>query len=132
MPAPVIYFDGVCNLCSSSVQFILKRDKKSLFRFAALQGNAGRQMLQEAGFNQVEPESVILQENGKIYAHSTAALKIARHLSGLWPLLYGFIIVPTFIRDGVYRYIARNRYRWFGKKEECWLPRPEWRVRFLD
>lgn len=127
----IILFDGVCNLCDKSVQFILKRDKKAYFRFAALQSDEGQERLKELGKDQSSFSSIVLMENGKVYEKSTAALRIARHLSGAWPLLYGFIIVPRFIRDAVYGWIAKNRYRWFGKKNHCMMPKPEWKERFL-
>lgn len=127
----IILFDGVCNLCNRSVQFILKRDKKAYFQFAALQSEAGQAFLKDLGKDAEQFNSVVLIEKGKVYEKSTAALRIARHLGGAWPLLYGFYIVPAFIRDGVYSWIARNRYRWFGQKEHCMMPQPEWKERFL-
>jgi len=127
----LILFDGVCNLCHSSVQFILLRDKKDRFRFASLQSDYGQSILKQYNLPTDKFNSLALVENGKIYQKSTGALRIARKLKGLWPMLYGFIIVPPFIRNLVYDIIAKNRYRWFGKKEECMLPRPEWKQKFL-
>jgi predicted DCC family thiol-disulfide oxidoreductase YuxK len=127
----LILFDGVCNLCNSSVQFILLRDKKDRFRFASLQSDYGQSILKQYNLPTDKFNSLALVENGKIYQRSTGALRIARKLKGLWPMLYGFIIVPPFIRNFVYDIIAKNRYRWFGKKEECMLPRPEWKQKFL-
>jgi len=127
----LILFDGVCNLCNSSVQFILLRDKKDRFRFASLQSDYGQSILKQYNLPTDKFNSLALVENGKIYQKSTGALRIARKLKGLWPMLYGFIIVPPFIRNLVYDIIAKNRYRWFGKKEECMLPRPEWKQKFL-
>jgi predicted DCC family thiol-disulfide oxidoreductase YuxK len=127
----LILFDGVCNLCNSSVQFILLRDKKDRFRFASLQSDYGQSILKQYNLPTDKFNSLALVENGKIYQKSTGALRIARNLKGLWPMLYGFIIVPPFIRNLVYDIIAKNRYRWFGKKEECMLPRPEWKQKFL-
>jgi predicted DCC family thiol-disulfide oxidoreductase YuxK len=133
MPSqPLILFDGVCNLCAGSVQFVLKRDPGKTFRFASLQGEASRTLLRELGQSPELLSSVVLFENGKIFTRSTAALRIVKRLSGIWPLLYMFIIVPPFIRDAVYQVIALNRYRWFGKKNECWIPDPQWKERFLD
>jgi len=128
----VIFFDGVCNLCNGAVQFVIKRDRKNYFKFAALQSDFAQQTL--LGFNlQVKQgDSFVLLENGKVYEQSTAALKVARELNGLWPLLYVFIIVPPFIRDPVYKFIARNRYKWFGKQESCWIPTPELKDRFYS
>jgi predicted DCC family thiol-disulfide oxidoreductase YuxK len=127
----IIYFDGVCNLCKGSVQFILKRDKKDLFRFASLQGISGRAFLQANQISQEHLDTFILQEGEKIYTRSNAALRVLRHIGGFWKLCYLFIIVPRFIRDWVYDIISKNRYTWFGKKESCWLPEPKWEKRFL-
>jgi predicted DCC family thiol-disulfide oxidoreductase YuxK len=127
----LLLFDGVCNLCNSSVQFILLRDKKDRFRFASLQSDHGQNILKEHHLPTDKFNSLVLVENGKIYQKSTAALRIARKLKGLWPLLFAFIIIPPFIRNFVYDIIAKNRYRWFGKKDECMLPRPEWKQKFL-
>lgn len=127
----IILFDGVCNLCESSVQFVLLRDKNAYFKFASLQSDIAQKFLNKKGMNATHFKSIVLIENGKIYQRSDAALKIARKLSGGWKLLYAFIIVPRFIRDGVYDFIAANRYKWFGKKEGCMIPAPEWQNRFL-
>jgi predicted DCC family thiol-disulfide oxidoreductase YuxK len=135
MPAeqhPVIFFDGVCNLCNGFVQFIIRRDPKARFRFAALQSSAARQVLPEKFFGDQKLSSVILMENGKCYTHSAAALRIVRSLSGAWPLLYVFIGVPKFLRDMIYNVIAVNRYRWFGKKEKCMIPEPAIMDRFIQ
>jgi predicted DCC family thiol-disulfide oxidoreductase YuxK len=128
----VIFFDGVCNLCQQSVQFMLKRDKKGIFSFASLQSPFAEKALLPHGISTEVMNTFILLENNTIYTRSTAALRVAKKLSGLWPLLYAFIIVPAFIRDAVYNWIARNRYRWFGKNESCWVPREEWKSRFLS
>ncbi len=128
---PVLLFDGVCNLCNSSVQFILRRDPSARFRFASLQSEEGQELLSRFSETPEDLSSVILIENGQLYARSEAALRVARRLSGLWPALYLFKIVPLPLRDAVYNWIARNRYRWFGKKEQCMMPRPEWKHRFL-
>jgi predicted DCC family thiol-disulfide oxidoreductase YuxK len=128
---PVILFDGVCNLCSGAVQFIIKRDKKDVFRFASLQSSFGQSVLKKYKLPSHELSSFILVENDIIYTRSTGALKVAKQLSGGWPLLYAFIIVPRFIRDAVYNYVAKNRYKWFGKKQECWLPTPALKNKFI-
>lgn len=127
---PVLLFDGVCNLCTGSVQFIIKRDPTKKFRFASLQSEFGQQVLAQHQLNTDTFDSLVLLEGGKIYQRSTAALRIARQLSGTWPMLYAFIIVPAFIRNAVYDFIARNRYKWFGKKEACWLPNPDLQALF--
>ena len=128
----IVLFDGVCNLCSSSVQFILKKDKKNQFLFGSLQGKAGQEYLAKFNLPADEFNSFILVEDDILYSRSTAALRILRYLGSGWPLLYAFIIVPKFIRDGTYNWIAKNRYKWFGKKNECWLPTKELKKMFLD
>jgi len=129
---PVILFDGICNFCNSSVNFIIKRNRKKDIRFAALQSDAGRQLLSQYQLPVREMESIVFIENGKAYVRSTAALRISRHLNAAWPLCYGFIIIPRFIRDAVYNWIAANRYKWFGVQEQCMLPTPDVRERFLN
>ena len=129
---PTLLFDGVCNLCNGSVQFILKRDKSGRFRFASLQSDAGRRLMTGHGLDPDALSSVVLIEDGRAYQESTAALRIARHLPGAWKLLRIFTVIPRPLRDAAYRLIARNRYRWFGKTEACWLPTPELRARFLE
>lgn len=128
---PVIFFDGFCNLCNGAVQFVIERDDESLFRFASLQSDYAADVLKQFAIEPAQGNSIVLLENGKVYQRSTAALKIAKKLKGLWPLLYGFIILPRFIRDAVYNFIAKNRYRWFGRQEHCWVPTPELKDRFL-
>ncbi len=128
---PVIFFDGVCNLCNSSINFIIKRDKKKYFKFSSLQGNYATETLPSKFIETGNlPSLILLDENIKI--KSTAALSIARHLSGLWPLFYGLIIVPAFIRHFFYDLVAKNRYKWFGKKDQCMVPTPELKDRFMD
>lgn len=131
MTHPVVLFDGVCNLCNGSVQFILKRDPQARFRFASLQSEAGRSLLVEHGLDPDALSSVVVVEDGRVWQESSAALRIARHLPGAWKLLRVFTVIPRPLRDAVYRLIARNRYRWFGKSETCWLPTPELKGRFL-
>ena len=128
----LILFDGVCNLCNGAVQFIVKRDKKSKFKFASLQSSVGKKYLKQFHLDQKATYSIILVREEKILDKSSAALEIARHLSGLWPLLSVFKIIPKFLRDIFYDFIAKNRYRWFGKKDECMIPTPELKARFLD
>jgi predicted DCC family thiol-disulfide oxidoreductase YuxK len=132
-PHPVILFDGVCNLCQFSVNFIIDRDPTARFRFAALQSGIGRQLLREMGQNPDQLDSVVLIEDGRFYQKSAAALRICRRLSGLWPVLfYLFGWWPTALKDPIYDWIARNRYRWFGKQDTCRMPTPELRGRFID
>jgi predicted DCC family thiol-disulfide oxidoreductase YuxK len=132
MANPIVLFDGVCNLCSGSVQFILKWDPEARFRFASLQSEIGQTIQAEHGLDPGTLSSVLLVEEGRLYRESDAALRIARYLPGAWKLLTVLRIVPRPLRDGLYRLIARNRYRWFGKADTCWLPTPELRGRFLD
>ena len=127
----VVFFDGVCNLCNGAVDFIIRRDASSYFSFASLQADLAAKVLPPedvAG----DLDSIVLSEEGTLYRRSTAALRIARKLSGLWPLLYVFIIVPAPIRDLIYRLIATYRYKWFGRSESCRIPSPELASRFLD
>ena len=132
LPPAVILFDGVCNLCNGFVQFVINRDPTGRFHFTSLQSEAGRKLLATYGLPPViEPETVILIENGQVYTHSTAALRILRQLSGLWPWLYAAIVVPRPARDWVYRFVARHRYQWFGHRDACMLPTPALRQRFL-
>jgi len=129
---PVILFDGVCNLCNAAVQFVIARDPEHHFRFASLQSNYGQTIAEKAGLSATDLSSFILYQNGLVYTRSTGALKVTKGLSGGWPLLYGFMIVPKFVRDAVYDLIARNRYRWFGKQETCWIPTQALKSLFLD
>ena len=127
----IILFDGVCNLCNSSVTFVIQRDKKDLFRFAALQDPAGQELIKKHQIDTSKTDSIILIDGDRAYVKSTAALKVARHLGGGYPLLYGFMIIPYFIRNLLYDYVARNRYKWYGKKESCMIPTPELKSKFL-
>ncbi|AYA35757.1 thiol-disulfide oxidoreductase DCC family protein [Hymenobacter oligotrophus] len=128
----IILFDGVCNLCHGLVQFIIERDPQARFRFASLQSEAGQRLMPGGANPDPEnPDSVVLIENGQAYTHSTAILRIVRHLGGGWRLLGLGMVLPRFLRDAAYRFVARNRYRWFGKQNECWLPTPELKARFL-
>ncbi|TAF66912.1 MAG: thiol-disulfide oxidoreductase DCC family protein [Cytophagales bacterium] len=129
----IVLFDGVCNLCQGSVQFIIKRDKTSQFQFASLQSAHGQALLAKFSLPTKELQSIVLVEGEKCYTHSTAALRIAQQLSGIWKIIgYAGFIVPKPLRDVLYNFIARNRYHWFGKKESCWLPTPELKARFLS
>jgi predicted DCC family thiol-disulfide oxidoreductase YuxK len=128
---PVILFDGVCNLCNGSIQFVIKRDSKARFRFASLQSDMARDLVKPFGKDPAQLDSILLVHNGKLYQKSRAALEIVRRMRGAWPLLYGLVIIPPFIRDVVYNWVARNRYRWFGKQESCMVPTPDLKERFL-
>lgn len=129
---PILLFDGVCNLCAGSVQFIIKRDPKARIRFASLQSEQGKRLLQAYDLPANHLKSLVLIENGQAYTRSAGALRAARFLNGAWPLLYGFIILPAFIRNAVYDWVGKNRYKWFGEKTECWIPTPALKNRFLN
>lgn len=129
---PIILFDGVCNLCNRSIQFVLKHDKQKHFRFAALQSAAGQALLKKYNLPETIFNSFVLIKDGKLYLKSTAALIVAKELNGPIKILYAFIIVPAFIRNAVYNLIAKNRYKWFGKKDSCMIPTPDIQSRFLN
>jgi len=114
------------------VQFVLERDNEKVFRFASLQSNYGQQLMTKFNLPSAELNSFILFYKGKIYTRSTGALLVAKQLSGAWPVLSLFMIVPPFIRNGVYKIVANNRYKWFGKKNECWVPTPALKDRFFS
>jgi predicted DCC family thiol-disulfide oxidoreductase YuxK len=130
---PIVFFDGVCDLCNGVVQFILDRDPHESFTFAPLQSEAAGRLLTARGItlDREALDSVILVEGDEVYLRSDAALRIARRLSAPWPAAFVFIVVPRFVRDAVYTWVARNRYRWFGRSEQCRVPNPELRARFL-
>ncbi|MEX0929067.1 MAG: DCC1-like thiol-disulfide oxidoreductase family protein [Balneolales bacterium] len=128
----IILFDGICNLCNSSINFVIDRDSGQHFRYSALQSKKGQQLMKEHNFSSGDLTSIVLIEENGIYVKSAAALMIARKLTFPWPLLYGFMIIPAFMRNIVYDIIARNRYRWFGKQNECRVPTPELKELFLE
>jgi predicted DCC family thiol-disulfide oxidoreductase YuxK len=129
----VVLFDGVCNLCNATVQFVIDRDPHGYFRFASLQSDAAVRLLGEHQLKVPEgdPDSVLVIEDGRVHSHSEAALRIARRLGLPWSLAVLGRMFPRFVRDAVYRLIARNRYRWFGRSETCRIPTPELRARFV-
>lgn len=128
----IILFDGVCTLCNASIDFVMKRDPKNRFLVGALQESVSKKVLSDFQVDPAYLDSLVLVEKGKIYFRSTAALRIAKGLGGLWSLFYIFIILPTFLRDPVYDWIGKNRYRWFGKKSTCRMPTAEERKKFLS
>ena len=128
---PLVLFDGVCNFCNYWVNFAIKRDRKKKLRFASLQGETAAQLLPGFHISTTALSSVILIDKGKAYTQSSAAIRICKYLDGGWKLFYAFLIIPKFIRDPLYNIIARNRYRWFGKKESCMIPAPGLKERFL-
>lgn len=128
----IVLFDGVCNLCNFAVDLIIRNDKKGRLKVGALQDAKTKELLKEYDINSEYLDSIILIRGDRVFYKSRAALEVTKQLKGLWPLLYGFIIVPNFVRDPVYDWIARNRYRWYGKRDTCRLPTPEERARFLS
>jgi predicted DCC family thiol-disulfide oxidoreductase YuxK len=129
----IILFDGVCNLCNSAVQFVIKHDKKDVFRFVALQSELGQEIITYIGIDSKNIDSIILYEPGIAYYYkSDAALQIAKNLDGIFSIGTVFRIIPTGIRNHLYDYIAKNRYKWYGKKESCMMPTPELKIKFLE
>ena len=128
----IILFDGICNLCNSSVQCVLNHDRKKKFKFASLQSDAARKLLLQLNIKNSKLDSIVLIDGGKIYNKSTAALKIAKELNPLWNIFYLLIIIPKPIRDFVYDFIAKNRYKWFGKKNSCLFYLKEYEDRFFS
>jgi len=130
---PILLFDGLCNLCNHFVQVVIRHDKKRMFRFASLQSDTGLEVLRhirrERGF---VPDSLVLLHKGKVYIKSDAALKTASMLSGVYPLLTIGYILPRRMRDALYDIVAKYRYKWFGRRNECMIPTPELQSRFLD
>jgi len=128
----IILFDGVCNLCDASVQFIIKHDAKDIFRFVAIQSELGQEIIKYLGIDTSKTDSIILYEPGIAYYYKAeAALRIARELKSWHSILYGFMFIPDGIKNSVYDYVAKNRYKWYGKKESCMIPTPELKAKFL-
>lgn len=128
----ILLFDGVCNLCNSSVQWVIDRDRQGQFQFASLQSEFSKQKLKQFGVKNEDLNTVVLIDGDRVFKRSSAALEVLKKLGGGWQLFYVFKIVPAPIRDIVYNFIAKNRYRWFGKEESCRIPTPELKSRFLD
>ncbi|WP_416150546.1 thiol-disulfide oxidoreductase DCC family protein [Salipaludibacillus sp. HK11] len=128
----IILFDGVCNMCTGSVQFIIKRDAKQTFLFSSLQSEVGQELLRKHNVPKQIDSLVLIKANGRVFYKSSAALRIAGQLKGGWKLFAIFLVVPPFVRNPFYQIIAGNRYKWFGKKAECMLPTTEQKERFLD
>lgn len=130
-PHPIVIFDGACNLCNKSVQFILEKERGASLHFTSLQSEKGKELLRQFNYSEDYQESVLFYENGKLYNESRAALKIARYLKAPWSWFSVFWIVPGFMRNWVYRFVANRRIKWFGKTESCWVMQAEWKGRFL-
>lgn len=128
----VVLFDGVCNLCNASVNWIIDHDKKQVFRFASLQSDYGKKIVERFQVTNNYMDTVLLLESDKLYMRSEAVLRILKNIGGIYALLYLFIIIPAFIRNFFYNLIAKNRYRWFGKRANCRIPTPELKTRFLE
>ena len=128
----IILFDGVCNLCNSSIQYVIKHDRKDIFRFTALQSDLGQEILNHIGIDRKNIDSIILYEPGVAYFYkSSAAIEIAKDLGGIFTLAGIFRFIPDFLRNTLYDYVARNRYKWYGKQEACMIPTPELKAKFL-
>ena len=128
----IILFDGVCNLCDATVQFIIKHDKQDVFRFVALQSEIGQGIIKHIGVDTLEIDSIILYEPGHAYYYKAeAAINIAKQLGGVYSIMGAFSILPDWLSNKVYDYIARNRYKWYGKKDDCMIPTPEMKAKFL-
>lgn len=128
----VILFDGVCNLCNGFVQWVIRRDPHGRFRFAALQSHAAQQLVAGHPVRPTDMETVLYVRDGRVRERSTAVLHIMKDIGGLWRLMFVFMVLPRFIRNGIYTWVARNRYKWRGKRESCMIPTPELRERFID
>lgn len=127
-----IFFDGMCNWCSAWARFVIDHDPHAKFKFGTLQSDAAQQLLKNLHLATEDFATFLLLEGTRVYTKSTAALKVARHLTGVWPFLYLFIIIPRPLRDTFYDYVARHRYEWMGKAEVCRSPAPDERGRFID
>lgn len=128
----IILFDGVCNLCNNTVQFLIKRDPEGKFKFASLQSEAGQELLRHFDLSTRDFETFIYIIGDECYTRSTAALRVLNELGGLWRAFYMFMLIPKPIRNSLYRVISKNRYRWFGKRDSCMVPTPERKERFLE
>lgn len=128
----VILFDGVCNLCNGFIQFIIKKDKKNKFKFCSLQSEQGQNIIKQNSKDLKNIDSVLLFTNNQIYNKSTAVLKIAKTLGFPYNIIKIISVIPVKLRDRIYDFIAKNRYRWFGKKTSCWIPTSELKEKFLD
>ncbi len=132
MDQPIVLFDGVCNLCNGAVQFIIRHDKNEKFLFASLQSEIGKRILSSNNLSRDDLKTFLLIEDERVYTKSTAALRVIKQLNGFISILYTFNVIPKFIRDSIYDLVAKNRYNWFGKKDECMIPTPQLKARFLS
>ncbi|MAZ26168.1 MAG: thiol-disulfide oxidoreductase [Cytophagaceae bacterium] len=132
MHKKVLLFDGVCNLCDGAVKFIIKHDKRDCIVFASLQGEVGRALLKKYNIDPAKTDSMVFIDEDKVFVKSSAVLRISKYLDKAFPLAYPLIFIPKFIRNGVYDFVAKNRYKWYGKKESCMIPTPELKAKFID
>ncbi|MXV38660.1 DUF393 domain-containing protein [Flavobacteriaceae bacterium Ap0902] len=128
----VVFFDGVCNLCSGTVQKLIELDKNDVLKFGSLQSSKGQELLKENQLSPTDFDSILYYKNGNLLDKSDAILAIMKDLGGVWRYLSIFKIIPRFLRDRVYLTISRNRYKWFGKQESCWMPNPELKKKFIS
>lgn len=129
----ILLFDGVCNLCDSAIQFVIKHDKKDVFRFVPLQSELGRNIIKHLGIDTSKVDSMLLYEPGVAYYYKAqAAIRISRYLGGIYGMMGIFSVLPRGFLDWVYDYVAQNRYKWYGKKESCMIPTPELKAKFLE
>jgi predicted DCC family thiol-disulfide oxidoreductase YuxK len=129
----IVLFDGVCNFCNRSVQFVIRKEKKPELKFASLQSETGKRLLKKCNVEQGNDGSIVYLHNGKAYTKTSAVLRLTTKFKGIWPIFSFFLIFPPFLRDWVYVIIAKNRYKWWGKTESCQIPpSPELRQRFID
>jgi predicted DCC family thiol-disulfide oxidoreductase YuxK len=131
IPDNLILFDGVCNLCSALVQFVIRHDPAAKFRFAAIQSEIGGEIFQSHGLDPADLQTFVFAAEGKMFLRSDAAIEVVSRFGGAWRIFRIFQFVPKVLRDSIYSFIARNRYRWFGRKEVCMVPTPEISERFL-
>jgi predicted DCC family thiol-disulfide oxidoreductase YuxK len=129
---PILLFDGVCHFCNQSVQFVICHDKQGKYKFAALQSSIGQELLKKYNLPTNDFSSFVLVKGNSCYTKSAAVLQVCLGLGGLWRILYLFIVTPKPLRDGIYNFVAKNRYKWFGKNKQCMIPTPEVRKRFLS
>lgn len=128
---PIVFFDGVCNLCNNSVDFIIRRDPEAIFRFSSLQSTVAKELVAPE-IKEKNLRSILLLKNGVVFQKSNAVLEIVRHLNGFWPIFYIFKVIPKFIRDALYNLVSNHRYRWFGKRNTCRVPTAEEKARFVE
>lgn len=131
-PSHLIIFDGVCNFCNASINFIIQRDPNAVFTFTHVQSDIGTRLLRKLGIDPNDPNTFVLIKHGEVYLKSNAALEISKNLNAGWPMIAYFRLIPTIIRDSIYGLFARNRYRIMGKRDHCMVPSADFKARFID